>query len=257
MIDKKSLILELRKNIAKEKKILKELNSLYTHLGKTKDKSEKKLISSQIEHLRKHLKESNDRVSRNLRSMVLAKPLPKEQPAKPATVPKTVVQKQTPIEKTIQPKPEIVQEQVKPVTEKIIQEKPLGGEVGGLKPIKRKRGKLSKELKPEGLEKETLKRLKKKEKKVKEKKKKKPSKYIKSANKLFPKLSKKLLDKKMFQTLERDLIKANLQFTPNTYVSIIFFTTFISIFAALLIFIFFLFFNFGVDIPFITRSTEA
>ncbi len=108
------------------------------------------------------------------------------------------------------------------------------------------------------LDESTLKRLKKKEEsKLKTKKTKKPSKYVQKASKIFGKKAKKLLEKNMFETLEMDLIKANLQFPPIAYVSTIFLSTLISIFVAIFLFVFFLFFNFGPAIPFITKSAEA
>ncbi len=108
----------------------------------------------------------------------------------------------------------------------------------------------------EWLEKSTLKRIKQKEQQIVEKKTKKPRTYAKTANRLFYRRSLSLINKKGFQTLERDLVKANLQYTPTTYISIILFTTILSVFAGLLIFLFFLFFNFGAELPIITRATE-
>ncbi|MBU4308301.1 MAG: type II secretion system F family protein [Nanoarchaeota archaeon] len=108
------------------------------------------------------------------------------------------------------------------------------------------------------LDEATLKRLKKSE---EEKsipiKKKKASKYVQRASKKFGKRVKKMLDQKMFATLERDLIQANLQFPPIAYISTIFYSTLISIFIAIFLFVFFLFFNFGPALPFITKATES
>lgn len=226
MIDKENPVEELKNNILKVKKTVRELTSLFNHPRTSKDTEEKKIISSQINSLKNSLKETNEGVSQSLKNIYLTKPLvPKEQ---------AVEKKETPAE--------TVSQEIKPVTE----------------PIKRKKlkVKLSGELKTKGIEKETIKRLKKKEEEVIAEKQKKPKWYAKTANKMFSKKSLSLLNKKAFQSLERDLIKGNLQFTPTTYISLVLFTTFLSIFAALLIFLFFLFFNFGAELPIITRATE-
>lgn len=107
------------------------------------------------------------------------------------------------------------------------------------------------------LEKEILRRLKKRPKIVVEKKDKKPSKYLEISNNFFHKYAESLGKKEMFRTLNRDLVKANLQIIPKSYISIILFTTLLSIIAAFFIFLFFLFFNFGAKLPIITRVTDG
>ena len=115
----------------------------------------------------------------------------------------------------------------------------------------------SKKIKLSKLEKNVLKRLKKKEEeKIVEKKIKKPSRYIKIANKMFSNISTTLLKKKMFSKLKEDLRKTNLKFIPVSYVSLILFTTLLSVIFGGLVFVFFLFFNFGVKLPIITLVTE-
>lgn len=103
-----------------------------------------------------------------------------------------------------------------------------------------------------GLEMETLKRLKKKPKAVVEKKEKKIRRYMEVSNNMFYKYVESLSKKDMFSTLNRDLLKANMQIIPKTYISMILFTTFLSIIAAIFIFMFFMFFNFGAKLPIIT-----
>lgn len=245
MIEYESLMKELKNNLLQEKKVLREWIILKNQLSKTKEDEDKKMISTQITLLKKHLKSVNDRASRNLRAVVLAKPLPKAKP----------VERQEPF-----PRKKIETEQ------KIqIQSTQTQPTVSNLKPVRmakidtkkrKKLIKLSKELKPIGLEKETLKRIIKKEEKIVEEKKKKPNHYAKTANKLFSKRAIKLLDKKMFQPLERDLIKANLQFTPTTYIAIILFTTFLSIFAGIFLTAFFLFFRISAELPIVSLITE-
>ncbi len=229
------LLKELKSNLEKEKKVARELNILKKQFIKLKGSEEKKMMASQIKSLKKNLYDSNDRASRNLKAMYLAKPFPKIQ-EKPKTPVKTAVQASS-----------------SPVQTKIVQASESRTEA---KPTGKKLIKLNKELKLEGLEKETIKRLKKKEEKVKEEKEKKPNNYAKMANKLFGKRAIKFLDKKMFKTLERDLIKANMQYTPTTYVSMIYYTTFLSIFAGILLAIFFLFFKITAELPIVTLVTE-
>lgn len=114
-----------------------------------------------------------------------------------------------------------------------------------------------KDIAPIGLEKETLKQIKWEKKKRKEHKSKKESnEYTKIASQMFSKYSRKLLGNKSFEKLEDSLIRANLDFTPVGYVSVIIFTTFISAMIAAFLFLFFLFFNIEAVLPIITRATE-
>jgi len=127
------------------------------------------------------------------------------------------------------------------------------------KPIKRKvsmmtRIKNGKEMGE--IEKTTLKRIRKGEKRIIQKREKKPSLYVKMANKLFSKNSISLLNKRYFRNLKRDLVKANLQFLSKSYVSVIFFTTLLSIIVGIFGMLFFLVFNIGPDLPIITFANE-
>ena len=117
--------------------------------------------------------------------------------------------------------------------------------------------KTDKKLKATPLEKLTLKRIKKKEKKIVKKKEKKPSKYIKISSKFFYNTSMSFINKGMFRKLKRDLIKSNIEFVPATYVSVIFFTTLMSVIASLFITLFFLFFNLSALPPFIISIEES
>jgi pilus assembly protein TadC len=116
------------------------------------------------------------------------------------------------------------------------------------------------DLRPDELEHVLLKRIhrgendkdKKGKKKVQEK-----SEYAKIAYKTFSKMARDLLGKKSFQIMERDLIKANLNFTPLGYISIILFTTMISGIVGAFIFLFFLFFNLSSTMPLISRAVES
>ncbi len=102
--------------------------------------------------------------------------------------------------------------------------------------------KFKKEL---GINLSVLKEIYKQDRIKKERKTKKPSSYVKIANKLFLNISRELHNKKLFESLEKDLLKANINIMPTSYISVILFTTLISFFIALGIFLFFLFFGIG------------
>lgn len=107
------------------------------------------------------------------------------------------------------------------------------------------------------LEKETLRRLKKGERKILQKKEKKASRYVQVSNKLFSKIAENILTQKSFKDFKINLIRANLQFLPKSYISVVLFTTFLSIGVALFLFLFFLFFNISPTFPIITSATEG
>jgi len=139
--------------------------------------------------------------------------------------------------------------------EKISLPKPLPSQVLKKSSDKKTSNKLKTAL--SDFEKETLKRLKKKEIKKEKEKSKKPSMYIKLANRFFSEISINLLNKNIFKNFYVDLPKANMNFLPKTYVSIILFTTIISFFISIFIFLFFLFFNIGSELPIITKANEG
>jgi hypothetical protein len=112
-----------------------------------------------------------------------------------------------------------------------------------------------KDLRPIGLEKLTLKRMKKKEEKKEEVKEKKPSVYVKIANKYFAETSEKIINEKTFKELETDLRQANLMFTPRSYISVIFLTSLLTFVAGILFGIFFFFFKISPDMPIIFKAT--
>jgi flagellar protein FlaJ len=107
------------------------------------------------------------------------------------------------------------------------------------------------------LEELTLKRMKKKEVKVIKKKEKKPSLYVKIASSLFYDKSMSMIKKGKFYMLRRDLIRANMEFVPANYISLIFFTTIVSFFAAILVTVFFLFFSLAASPPFIVSVEDG
>ena len=83
-------------------------------------------------------------------------------------------------------------------------------------------------------------------------KKKKASAYVAMANKLFANYSLNLIKKGHFRTLGRELAKAKLHYLPKSYISVILFSTLLSIFFAIFLTFFLMIFNVSVLYPFIT-----
>ncbi len=110
------------------------------------------------------------------------------------------------------------------------------------------------ELSP--MERETLKRLKRGKEVVAQEKEKRANKYVGISNRLFSNFAMSLLRKDLFKTLPKDLVRSNLEFLPKSYISVIVFTTLLSIFVSFVIFLFFLFFNIGVKLPILTFSED-
>lgn len=224
MIDKR--FEKLKKTIEEEKKSLKELENTYSDLEKS-DPEDRVMISSQIEVLEKNIKEINENLKEDLSMLLFSNPLEIEK--------KPLKDKGPEIKKGSKEKRE---------------DNPLkseGGEVYS-----------KKQIAPVGLEIETIKKLKKaeEEKKKKENEKKDSSTYTKVASQFFSQYSRKLLGSKTFKKLEDQLIKANLNYTPVGYISVIVLSTFISFFIAGFLFLFFLFFNVEAVLPIITRVAD-
>lgn len=84
----------------------------------------------------------------------------------------------------------------------------------------------------------------------------KPNFFAIMANKLFRNYSNNLISKGYFENLNRDLRKINSPFLVGTYVSIFFLSILISFFSGVVILIFLLFFNLGIDFPFVSMIPE-
>mgnify|MGYP001558576656 CR=1 FL=1 len=144
-------------------------------------------------------------------------------------------------------------------TERVSVAKPLGS----FQPVSKIFTQPAKGIIPEvkekttALEKLTLKRMKQKEVKVIKKKEKKPNLYVKLASSLFYNRAMSLINKGKFYSLRRDLIKANLEFVPANYVSVIFLTTILSFFASIFVVAFFLFFSIIASPPFIVAAETS
>ncbi len=221
MISKEDKLQTIIKILTDQKKAVEEIEKLNELLINSREEEEN-LIDSQIKILNKKIIDSNSKIKIKLNEFIFSKSLEKES-------------------KEIEKK-ENKNEEIK---NKLFSE---GGKIFSLK-----------EISPKGLEKETLRRLKKskeKEKKAREKKKEDKSIYFKVASQLFSKLSRKLLKKESFKKMENELTRANLDYTPTGYVSMILLTTLLSLIVGGFLFLFFLFFNFGATLPIITRATE-
>lgn len=202
---------EFQELVLKEEKIVKEMNFFLNNSKKEHNPEEKKLLQTHISSLKNSLKKTSKEASDILNGIILPRKLA---PIKHETKQNTK-------------KEEVIK---KPQSLKI-----SGSEKRALR----------KKLKISPLEKVVLKRLKKKEEKIIKKKSRKPSSYVKISNRFFSKFSDSLADKKIFSTLRRDLIQANMQFIPSAYISVILFTIVLSIIASFILFVFFLFFSFG------------
>jgi len=221
---------KLRKIINEEKKLYKEIYSLEISRRKA-NLGERKMIAAHIASIKKSIKKVNDEIPAILNNIEITSAL---------------------ASKEIIPKEKNIPESRAEISS--LKTKKDGINTYGINQPAWKKGYTLEELKPTPLERETIKRLKKKQKKDEEgEKEKKPSEYIRIANLLFSKISDKLVKDKTFEDLERDLIKANMQYTARSYISMIFLSVLISIFVGIIIATFFLFFKLGAIMPFITR----
>lgn len=203
---------QLKENISKENEIVKELTYLFNHLESAEREEEKKMVLSQIKKLENFLKNTNDNIAKNLEKIFLVRPLKF---------------KEEKISLPVKTKP-VLEKEKKVIEEKILRKYELP--------------KKWKELTQ--LEREVIKRIKKKEGRTIGREIKKPSKYIQLSNRFFSEFSKSLAEKEMFKPLEKDLRKTNLEFTIQSYISVMFFTLIISAGIAMLIFLPLLFISF-------------
>lgn len=220
---------KLKESIVKQKKIVKELISSKNYYNEG-NAEEKRTIQKHFMNLLESLKKENGNAEELLGNINLARPLHHKETK---NIPEKEIQKKE--------KPKKTPQQLEFST-----------------PIELKEIYSRKDMKPDKLEKETFKRIEKqKSKAVKKKKpKKEANQYVRFANKLFSNFSKKLVDDKTFETLEKDLIKANIQKTPQEYLSVTLLSSIVSIFAAGIIVLFFLFFNITPNLPIIVRTAE-
>lgn len=214
----------LKDTITKVRKTYTELNSLEKYM-RGAEPGEKKMIASQIFLIKQTLIQLNEQIPSLLDKINLVRPL----------IPEKKV------------------EEVKPKVQELYMARPsdtntassqMAGKVYTLK-----------DLRPTGLEKLTLRRMKKKEEKKEEVKEKKPSVYVKIANQYFAETSEKMINEKTFKELETDLRQANLQFTPRSYISVIFLTSLIMLVIGILLGVFFFFFKISPNLPILFKAT--
>ncbi len=228
----------LKEIIEKEKKICKEMTELAEYM-KHADVGEQRIIDSQVSLLQQSLKKANQEIPFLIEKINLLR-IPGASGSEVKESLQTVKQDFT--------------ETAKRMEEKAALERNLKS-LEASDPNKEKKGYPLKELRPSGLEKLTIKRMKKKEKKVENKKEQKASLYVKTANKLFGKTAQKFVSEKTFETMERDLVKANLQFTARSYISTIFLSTLVAVGAGFLIALFFFFFSITAELPILIKAT--
>jgi Flp pilus assembly protein TadB len=263
---------ELRELIQKERKIVNEMISSMNY-AKNSDIEERKMIADHMMLLKEALKRVNDRVPEEIGKINLIKPLPQEEIVrKPEPLPRPEEMKQPEAEvpkKTEEPKkqellqkvpliqtpapstkiPEIKKPEVKREIARTSVPRPSFIERIGLERIYGKN-----ELKPTPLERETIKRMKKKKEFEVNKKKERPNEYIKVANQFFSEYSKKMAKENVFPNLKEDLIKANLKYTPHSYIAVALFSTMLAFFIGMFLALFFLFFKISPELPIIFFS---
>ncbi len=222
--------------ISRQKEILNEMKSLYSYANTSNSEEVEEMIAKQIGALDRSLGATGQQIVDTLNKISVFKPLNNQKNIVPAqaTQPVHVAKKGAPKNQALQYHP------LSPETIKALE-------------VPDKKSKIL----PGVLENLTISRLKKREKKKRQKKEKAPSSYIKFASKFFYNHAIDLIDKGKFKNLEKDLVRANMELVPAAYVSVIFFTTLISIGVGFLVMLFFLFFNLGSLPPFITTVQSA
>ena len=223
MTEKKEVAFEnIKKRIAKEKNLVKEIEEYKKEIRDATNEEKKKKLDLKLKEHIKILKKLNEENLQDIKKIHLLRPLGAE----------------TEYNKKNENYEFSEDNDLKSIGGKIYRQK---------------------ELYLQGLERETIRRLREHKKSIEERRKKKvkqKSKYSEISSRFFSKFSKQLLGKESFQKLEEDLIKANLDHSPTGYISLILFTTLISFIVGGFITLFFLFFNLEALSPFITQVTE-
>jgi len=242
-------ISELKKQVSREKEIIKEMGSLLIRLNKVKSIEERRLVISHIISLKHSIKNID-----NIITEILTKKKSAVRPLLP--VAKSLLPM---VPKKVEKHEEVVQKETKHKETKEEEKKRKEYEKRRKERIKKaiKRAEIERKKKQiTPLEKESVKRLKKKGKTIVYARRKAPSLYVKTASRIFSKASISLSEGKMFKGLERDLVKANLQFIPINYLSVTLLTTLLSFIIGIFIFVFLLFFNINSENPFISQVEE-
>ncbi len=239
MIHEGKFFQELKNSISREVEIIKEMNSFFNNL-ESHDQEEKDMVFSQTSSLKKLLKKENDNILIALNKISLVKPLQNSQIH--SKLPRSQI-------RTL-----LLKDQSKTSNENFLMPQ-TKKKKNFIEKISQKRS-LYKKFSLKKFEKDTLKRIGKKEKEIVGKKTKKPSTYVSLANRLFSNVSSSLIEKGMFKNLNENLSRTNREFLLKGYVSIILFTTLLSVIAGIFTFTFFLFFNIQIAFPFITMTSD-
>ncbi|NCN52081.1 hypothetical protein GW931_03650 [archaeon] len=217
---------QTRESLEKLKLVFLEIEKTSKFLEKAESEAEKRIFNSQMKSLDKKLKEANSEVKTFFGRIIFEKLLD----------------------------PTEIERELKGSLESSDRDETMRTKGGKLFTLK--------EILPDDLENQTVKRIKKKKKEKdkeieKQKHKKDSSYYTKISSRFFSKVSLKLMSKETFSKMEGELVKANLSYTSTGYVSIILMTTFLSLFVGGFLFFFFLFFNFSAALPIISRAQET
>ena len=211
----------IKKILIREKKAVREIESLITYYRNAEEAREKTIVLSQIKELKDYIKDRNKDCLEILEVISLATPLKEsEKEKKKKKKPKIKTRERSAIEKHR-------------IFKKVLQKEKLTD-----------------------LERLTLRRVKSKKRIPLSEKETKANKYVNLANTFFADSSRKLIKNDMFMFLGRDLIKTNLQLTPISYISVMLLSTVISAIVSLFIVIFFLFFSLE-NFPVITAATGS
>ncbi len=211
------MIDELRKNIETEISMLREISS-YTNRIPFANSVEGRLLIQTIDSLKKGIHIINNSMPKILNEITLAKKLPSKEPTKTGLESIGLKRLESKVDVTLNVKDR----------DKFLQELSIS---------------------------ENLIRRLKKQKFTEEKEKyyefKAARGYLKLSNKFFLEKAIDLINRGRFKQLSTELNKANIEILFETYVAMMLFTSFLSIFAGIFIFILAMFFNMGFTYPFI------
>ncbi len=214
------MIDELKNNLRVEMEIVREIHR-FSEQAETGNPAERRVYSEMVSYLRKRIRLVNDSLPKILEEITLTKKLVPEEKTDVGETPKSL--------KNLGTHPIIFNKKDK---ERYLRELNLSEDlVKKLRKTKKKKG-------------------------VKKDRYKKSNKFAKFANKYFFETSESLLKRGYFKELNFDLKKSNLNILTTTYISMIFLGVTLSILSAFILMIFFLFFNLGFSVPFITLVPE-
>ncbi len=209
---------ELKENLSKEIKIVKEIVSITQGIEQA-NKEERVMLLSHLDTLKTILGRTIDDVSNTLEDVSMTKPI------------------SSGIEGAEFSK-------IKPAPEKKYTAETVS--------FKKKHKLIDVEI--TDLDRKTISRLKKRGKIIEKSKEKKPSKYVSLGNKFFGNYANSLSKKNMFMTLKRDLVKAHMQYTAPSFISVLIFSTLLAFIGGFLIVVFLMFFKISLSWPVISSS---